>query len=160
MPCHFSEEQNSHSIPHPANRVTFSPLLSWDRVYTGIRESRRPMAAHGRGVMRGRSPSAMFPPAPVRERRPGQKAASGRVASHTRLQVSSTRQDCTPWTSLNHSMSRPETGRGNAEGWPSRISETVRPIVSAAAGNRQTSERTIGRTVTAILPAAAFVASP
>ena len=33
-------------------------------------------------------------------RQPGQKAVSGRVASHTRLQVSSIRQDCTPWTSL------------------------------------------------------------
>ena len=53
-------------------------------------------------------------------RQPGQKAVTGRVASHT-LNSSSIRQDHTPCTSLGILMIRPETGRDNEGVWLSEL---------------------------------------
>jgi hypothetical protein len=67
-------------IPHPASSRILHALLSWDRMITGIRESRRPMAVLDRGIQGGRSPSAMSPPAFARFERSapcaGQEAKS------------------------------------------------------------------------------------
>ena len=86
-----SLERIAQHIPStPSHLPSYLPvLLSWDRMITGIRESRRPMAAGGAVPSGGRSSLSHVPPGlrafrkdrPMRQ--PGQKAVTGRVASHT-----------------------------------------------------------------------------
>ena len=60
---------STQSIPTPQTARILAPLLSWDRMITGIREGRRPMAADSSGAGRGRSPLAMSPLTSTRQAR-------------------------------------------------------------------------------------------